>query len=127
MRVRTGTLALFLALFLALAGCGGYGGARFSGPVLPQGTGAACGSATRGVLVLGEKDFTFAPNEGVVVLHGTVQHTGDDSAKLHGSYQTTGADKKPYAESFDGTLKDDAISGTWTKPGCTASVALKAD
>lgn len=83
-----------------------------------------CGGTTRGVLELRAGQFVFAPDEGVLAIHGTV----DASGAMHGEAALNGTAGNGAAANvhiaFDGQRVADAVTGTLTRPGCAQAVAL---
>jgi hypothetical protein len=107
-------------LTLLLAGCADAGPhGRMVGSVTPQTPGPGC-SATTGMLTLDGKVFQFEPDEGVLVIQGSV---GPDGA-LHGRGEQSGSDHKPFVTTFDGKLTGKTVQGTLKDPRCTSQVAL---
>lgn len=109
-----------MTVLVGLVGCAGAPGGRWVGPVTPAG-GAACGPATRGVLVARGGDAVFTPSEGVLILRGPVGKDGSVQA----SASVENADHRSVVTRFDGRIGDGGVSGTMTSPACSYSVALK--
>ena len=78
----------------------------FTGPV------TGCGPTTRGALSTDGKTFAFAPSDGTTIIRGTVEHG-----------RVTGATTPP-GTSFTGEFNGTTITGTLTRPTCTAKVTL---
>jgi len=105
---------------LCLAACGSVSAPtdRFVGSV--QG----CGVTTRGVLDIRAADFVFAPDEGVLSIHGHV----DAAGLMHGEAVQQGTASSGGAAAthilFDGRRTGDAVTGVVTRANCTQTVAL---
>lgn len=114
--------AAVLAIVGALAGCGGsLPEGVWRGSLTPETAGRACEPA-QAELVMAEGRFQFAPTGGVVGIDGTLEKDG----RLHGQRDAPGMDKKPFVQSFDGTLQaDGSVTGTFVTPRCKAAVALR--
>lgn len=112
---------------LVLAACTASSGGHFAGTVTPLGmSGPAspamlCQGITRGGLDLAGSRFDFAPNEGTIVLHGTVDPSGNLSATL----SFTGGGHKTYTVQFTGHRHGAEITGRLVTPECQANVALQ--
>ena len=123
--MRAGRGACWLAVFcVALAGCGS-GAAfltydlRWVGTITPQDE-AACGAPTQGTLTRRANGVTFTPNDGVLVISGTI----DPSGHVHGALTLSGADHHPFPLVLDGTLAQDGFQGIYTTPRCQSQVRL---
>lgn len=68
-----------------------------------------------------DRSITFAPSNGVLVLHGTVASDGS----VHAALNSIGAEHHPFPLVFEGKLEDAGISGTYTTPICRAHVELQ--
>jgi len=100
---------------LAIAGLEG----RWTGPVVPKDS--ACGSATKGLMTIGENGFGFDPFQSTTVIQGTV---GKDR-HLVGSLTRLGADHQNMSVSFDGQAADgETITGTLSSGRCHWTVTL---
>lgn len=121
---------VILALF-ALDGCaasaGGQASGHFVGTVTPVGMGGRavlselCQGVTRGELDIAGAHFDFAPNEGTIVLHGTI----DPSGMLAATLSLLGGGHKIYTAQFAGHLSGTEIVGRLVTPECQAAVALR--
>lgn len=112
---------LLLAAVLPLAGCSLTPPSRsFVGPVTPRPGNPAC-QAGRGMLTTQGRQFQFEPNEGVLVIQGSVGPDG----RLQGEDTTRGMEHHPFTLRFDGKLVGDDVSGVLTTPRCTFDVALR--
>ncbi len=114
---------VLVALVLAapLAGCivaptGANG--RWVGPLTPAS--GTCDPASEAVLLVSPREATFAPDEGVLLLHGHADEHGHVVADL----RTTGFNHQPYLLAFTGDLRDGHIVGTYVTPRCRATVTL---
>jgi hypothetical protein len=88
-----------------------------SGPVI---NGQICDGPTRAMLDVLGRNFVLAPNEGVLVLYGTVDPSGHLAATLvlhPGGNQIT-------TLTFTGQVTGDRIEGLLTTPRCHAQVIL---
>lgn len=110
----TASLAL-----LALAACAAGPGGRWVGPVTPETPSDAC-RPSRGVLTARDGKALFAPNEGTVVLEGTLAPDGSVRAERN----APGADKKPFPQAFEARLDGDRVIGTLSTPRCRHRVEL---
>ena len=81
-----------------------------------------CGTTTRGVLDIRAADFVFAPDEGVLSIHGHV----DAAGVMHGEAAQAAASGAAAAPKivFDGRRTGDAVTGIVTRPNCTQTVSL---
>ncbi|HEX4261029.1 MAG TPA: hypothetical protein VHY76_07995 [Acetobacteraceae bacterium] len=121
------TRALGLLSLLVLAACaaslsdGHYAGtvtpAGMSGPPVPA---MLCQGVTRGGLDIAGSHFAFVPNEGTIILHGTITPSG----ALAATRALPGADRRTYTVRFTGQLRSHAITGQLVTPECHAAVAL---
>lgn len=123
-----------LLLFAALAGCGGDPGERLQsgrvlallglqgrwvGPVLPMDP--ACGSATQGLMSIGDKGFGFDPFQSTTVIQGEVGKDG----RLNGSLARLGSDHQNLLITFEGAASgSETISGTLQSGRCHWSVTM---
>jgi hypothetical protein len=126
--------AWHILLLMQLAGCNGDWGERLQsgrvlavaglegrwiGPVVPKES--ACGSATKGLMSIGEGGFGFDPFQSTTVIQGTV----DKDRHLTGSLTRQGAEHQSMSVSFDGQAADDAtIGGTVSSGRCHWTVTL---
>jgi hypothetical protein len=109
-----------MALGLALSGCGSLSPDRWTGTVTPEG-GPGCGPPSSATLTRRGHEFAFAPNDGALVISGTVGADGT----LHGTLPNTDADHKPFPLTLDGTLTPLGFDGVYTTPRCRAQVSLR--
>jgi hypothetical protein len=118
--VRVAATGLLLAAVgFGLAGCdtSAVRNQTYVGTVTPDG---ACGQQSHATLSTAKGRFTFAPEDGVLLLRGDVGAAGALSATL----ATTGADRKPYVMRFDGTLDPQHVTGKYVTPRCSFTVNL---
>jgi hypothetical protein len=125
------TRRLVILALLALDGCAASAGSQanghYVGTVTPAGaSGPAvlaqlCQGVTRGELDLAGPHFDFAPNEGTIVLHGTI----DPSATLSATLSFPGSSHQTYTARFTGHLSGTEITGRLVTPECQAAVALR--
>lgn len=125
------TRRLVILALLALDGCaasaGGQANGHFAGTVTPVGASGPpvpaelCQGVTRGGLDLAGTRFDFAPNEGTIVLHGTIDPSGTLSATL----SFPGGGHHTYTARFMGRLNGTEITGRLITPECQAAVALR--
>ena len=118
-----------LALLAPLAGCGFIGNmistssydTRWVGTVSPV-DGTHCAKATHGTLTFREKDrqVTFAPSDGVVVLPGTL----DKDGKVTASAEFKGENKQPAKFTLEGEFLGGSFIGLYTTPACRWHVEL---
>lgn len=92
--------------------------ARYTGTMTPE---SACGATEQATLMVVEGNARFAANDGAVVVPATVAPDG----KLAGQLVLTGGDKKPFPLALDGSVTDDAATGTYTTPRCRFALSLK--
>ncbi len=116
-----------LALGGCAAGVGGHANGHFVGTVTPVGaSGPAnpaelCQGVTRGELDIAGTRFDFAPNEGTIVLHGTL----DPSSTLTATLSFPGGGHRTYTARFMGHLNGTDITGRLVTPECQAAVTLR--
>ncbi len=112
-------LLLLATTGLGVVGCGTpvVRNQTYVGTVTPDG---ACGQQSRATLSTAKGHFTFAPEDGVLLLRGDVGQDGT----LSGTLATTGADRKPYVMRFDGTLDAQHVTGKYVTPRCGFTVKL---
>ncbi len=84
-----------------------------------QGT---CPGASVSTLVIDHKHLSFAPADGVLVLHGRI---GPDPDRLHAQLALTGPDHKPFPMVFEGHPDGASITGLYGTPGCRAEIRLR--
>ena len=118
-----GLAALSLALLMGCTKRESFGASydlRWVGPVAPES--GRCPPQTRGTLTMVARDrsVAFTPNDGVLVLHGTV---GADGA-VHASLDAPGAEHRPFALRLDAMLTEAGVNGTYTTPICRERVEL---
>ena len=107
---------------LLLAGCGaiaqlkGYDG-RWTGMLKPE---AGTCQPSHATLTVGGRAFSFAPDDGVLVLHGTI--APDDT--LHAVLPLLGPNHTPFPLTLDGRLSRTGFTGLYTTPKCRAEVTL---
>ena len=114
-------------LLILLAGCTGpesVGGSydlRWVGTLTPEA--GRCEASDQATMTMrtADRSVTFAPTDGVLVLHGAVAPGGAVSA----SFAAMGEAHKPFPLRFTGTLTKQGVSGTYITPICRARVALQ--
>ena len=104
---------------LALTACATGPGGRWVGSVTPEAPSAVCQSG-RGVLTARDGKALFAPNEGTVVLEGTLAPDG----AVRTERNAPGADKKPFPHVLEARLEGDRVTGTLSTPRCRYRVEL---
>jgi hypothetical protein len=122
---------LAIVALLALGGCAagaeGKANGHFGGTVTPVGASGPpvpaelCQGVTRGGLDIADTQFDFAPNEGTIVLHGTI----DPSGTLAATLSFPGGGHQTYTARFMGHLSGTKISGRLVTPECQAAVVLR--
>jgi hypothetical protein len=105
------------ALCASLAACSTT--QTFTGSLQPQA--GTCDVLNRATLQRQGHIIQFTPQDGVMVLDGTLSTTGQITA----AQQTLGMDRKPYRLTFTGQLTGDTIQGNYVSPRCRYSVTLK--
>lgn len=126
MRSRLASLALAL---LALGGCGTIGNAlstqsydqRFTGEIFPIG-GVHCTDQMPATLVTRAADLSvvFTPNDGALVLRGSMSREGQVLARLN----TAPPSRPPYLLTLEGRIEKGVFSGVYQTPQCAWKVAL---
>ncbi len=84
-----------------------------------QGT---CPDTAASTLIVGTRHVTFAPADGVLVLHGT---RGLDRAKLHAQLVLPGINHKSVPMVFEGHPDGRSITGLYGTPSCRAEIRLE--
>ncbi len=92
---------------------------RWFGTLVPAPAKPGC-AASRASLVLRRAVVLFTPDEGTWTLEGRAAPDGSLTAER----RSTGANKQPFATTFNGHVTAAGISGAYTTPRCTFSVAL---
>ena len=106
-----------------LTGCTATGNrdGRYAGAVdADAGVCGATKSHGNATLLLRGQDAMFAPDDGVLVLHGRVDAAGHVTA----SATAPGVDHKPFAMVLEGDVRDGRVSGRYATPRCRAAVSL---
>ena len=126
MRSRLASLALAL---LALGGCGTIGNAlstqsydqRFTGEIFPIG-GVHCTDQMPATLVTRAADLSvvFTPNNGALVLRGSMSREGQVLARLN----TAPPSHPPYLLTLEGHIANGVFSGIYQTPQCAWKTAL---
>lgn len=124
--MRTRRLGFLVLPLLVFAGCtnrespGTSYDLRWVGSVTPEA--GRCPPASVGTMtaVARDRSITFTPNDGVLVLHGTV---GSDGT-VHAAFDPQGADHHPFPLRLDAKLTAAGVTGTYTSPICHAHVEL---
>ncbi len=93
---------------------------RWVGTLTPEAGRCQPSTRTTMTMVTRDRSITFAPSNGVLILHGAVGADGT----VHAAFDATGAGHKPFPLRFTGTLRQRGVSGTYTTPICRAHVAL---
>lgn len=81
-----------------------------------------CPDQSRSTLIVDHDHLSFAPADGVLVLHGK---RGPDRGRLHAQLSLPGFDHKPVAMVFEGHAEGHAIAGMYGTPTCRASIRLE--
>jgi hypothetical protein len=109
-------LATVCALLVAACAAPAHLQGRWVGTVGAPCPGTALLSTARGEAV-------FVRDDSAQALRGTVTPDGQVST----SVETRGADKKGFVQTFTGTIRGDAATGTYASPRCaSAPVTLRA-
>lgn len=119
-------LGFMVLPLVVLAGCTGRESPgtsydlRWVGAVTPEA--GRCPPSSVGTLtaVVRDRSVTFTPNDGVLVLQGTV---GSDGT-VHAAFAAQGADRHPFPLRLDATLSEAGVTGTYTSPICRSHVEL---
>jgi len=123
--MRPALLATLLAP-LALAACTGTPVSPAQDPtglwtgalVTDQGK---CPTERNSSLQISQKNITFTPADGSLILHGT---RGTDPNKFHAELVTQDANHKPLPMVFNALPVGLAIGGTYGTPSCRAHITL---
>jgi hypothetical protein len=70
--------------------------------------------------VVRDRSVAFTPNDGVLVLHGTL----DSDGTVHAAFDPQGADHHPFPLRFEAKLSEAGVTGTYTSPICHSHVEL---
>ncbi|TLU71801.1 hypothetical protein [Lichenicoccus roseus] len=81
----------------------------------------SCPTERPSSLVVHGGRVSFAPADGVLVLHGRVKPDGEH---LHAQLELSGVDHKPVPMVFEGHRQDEAVVGQYGTPSCRAEVLL---
>jgi hypothetical protein len=95
---------------------------RYAGPVTPIG-GLCLADSNRpphGTLTLKGQQVAFAPDDGTLVIPGSIAPDGSIAAQR----DTLGANHKPFTMRLQARRQGDTIAGTFTTPRCQSSVTL---
>jgi hypothetical protein len=84
-----------------------------------QGT---CSDQRGSTLVIDRDHLSFAPGDGVLVLHG---RRGSDPTRLHAQLSLPGFNHKPVPMVFEAHPEGNAIIGLYGTPSCRASIRLE--
>jgi hypothetical protein len=79
-----------------------------------------CSPPASATLTQRGSEFSFAPNDGAIVITGVIEK--DNS--LHGNLALVGADHKPFTLTLDGTFTSDGFDGIYASPRCRSDVRL---
>ena len=119
---------LVLAL-LALGGCATIGrelstqvyDQRYTGEILPMG-GVHCTDSMPATLVTRKADLSvvFTPNDGALVLRGSMSREGEVLARLN----TAPPNRPPYLLTLTGRIEKGMFSGVYQTPQCAWKVGL---
>jgi hypothetical protein len=112
--------ARIFILTLPLAACAGDAPITYTGTLIPSA--GTCDLTNRATLQRHGANLQFTPQDGVLVLDGTVSPTGTISA----SETTSSMDRKPYHLTFTGQVHGTSVTGTYVTPRCRYAVALTA-
>jgi hypothetical protein len=74
----------------------------------------------RGTLTVQGDRVGFAPDDGALVIHGTIAPDGTVTARR----DEPGANGKPYPMGLQAKQQGDSVAGTFTTPRCQYNVAL---
>ncbi len=110
------TLVVAVAL-ATLAGCG----TGLSAQRRYVGTLAGCDGNGTATLTRIRNEFAFAPNDGALLIRGTVAADGS----LRGTLNTQPPGKPPYMLIVTGQATKDVVTVTYATPQCTAHGSLK--
>ncbi len=113
-----GYLLPVAALCIALPGCADDAPSRYAGSLAPLA--GTCDDSTRTLLVRHASSVEFVPQDGVLILHGTVDQAGNIAA----AHDMRGATQGPYRLTFTGKLVADRITGIYVTPRCRYQVTL---
>jgi len=108
-----------------LVGCGASLSreARYTGPVTPARGACPAADPNRpagGTLTVQGDRVGFAPDDGALVIQGTIAPDGTVTARRDES----GANGRPYQMSLQAKQQGDSVTGTFTTPRCRYNVAL---
>ena len=120
---RAPTLALVPVLLAALASCAApapNADGRWYGTLTPAPARPGC-TIGRASLVVRRAVALFNPNEGTWTLEGRAAPDGSVSAERGGM----GANKQAFTTTFSGHATPATVTGTYTTPQCTFTVALR--
>lgn len=118
---------LFVVLSIGvLAGCtnreslGASYDLRWTGTVNPEA--GRCPEGTQGTMtvVVRDRSVTFTPNDGALVLRGTVGPDG----KVRAAFDAQGAERHPFPLRLDAKLSQAGVTGIYTSPICRSHVEL---
>ncbi len=109
-----------LLLTLPLAACAGDPLITYTGTLTP--TAGTCDATNRATLQRHGANLQFTPQDGVLVLDGTVSPAG----AINASTTSTSMDRKPYHLTFTGQVAGNAITGAYVTPRCRYAVKLTA-
>lgn len=111
-------------LAVLLAGCGEATDGRYVGTLAGEGP-SPC-PPTRAVLLLRGTEARFVPDEGVIVLDGTLAPGGVIAAAADRPGVRTDASGKrqPFRLGFEGRLENGRVHGAYATPRCRATVEL---
>ena len=112
---------ILLALALGACAAPSTPHGRWIGAVTPAAPSALC-KPSRGVALLRDGEVTFTPDEGTWILLGTA--TKDGAIEASRDQPGSGRNRQPWATSLDARWTEAAVTGTYTTPRCTYSVAL---
>jgi len=113
-----GCLLPLSVLCIALAGCADDVPSRYVGSLTPLA--GTCDTAARTLLVRHASSVEFVPQDGVLILRGTLNAAGD----IEATQDMRGATQGPYRLTFTGKLAADQITGTYVTPRCRYRVTL---
>lgn len=108
------------ALLLGLAACATGLPRKFVGELQP--VAGTCDSGNRATLTRSGSSILFEPQEGVIVLNGTLSQTGEAAA----SVEMPGMNHVAYRLNFTGHVDGDRILGTYVTLHCRYRVTLRA-
>jgi len=93
---------------------------RWVGTVTAEAGRCPPSSAGTMTAIVRDRSVTFTPNDGVLVLHGSV---GPDGA-VQAAFDAQGADRHPFPLRLNARLSEVGVTGTYSSPICRSHVEL---